>query len=379
MHEKELTNNRRQSATTMKLTSAITLLSLCGFSAATDPVYFNEIKIREDAVHSNIKSPLPHTYIGADELPDSFDWSNVDGVSMTTKSLNQHIPQYCGSCWAHGALSSFADRIKIDRKGEGEDINLSIQYILNCGTEKAGSCHGGYHTSTYEFIQEVGYVPYDTCTPYIACSHESTEGFCEHVDTTCNAANTCKTCDTFGGMGGKCTEIDYFPNATVAEFGMVDYDDDDKEGTVHKIKSEIYSRGPVAATINAEPIVKYTGGIFTDENHSTQSNHIVSITGWGKDETTGVSYWIVRNSWGQYWGEMGYMRLELGKNLLGIEGEIAWVVPGKYTTTNYACYEDGSNCVVNKEYVDPSNKVTEIKRRLAKDNKNNNERRNIRG
>ena len=98
------------------------------------------------------------------------------------------------------------------------------------------------------------------------------------------------------------SEIDYFPNATVAEFGMVDYDDDDKEGTVHKIKSEIYSRGPVAATINAEPIVKYTGGIFTDENHSTQSNHIVSITGWGKDETTGVSYWIIRNSWGQYWG-----------------------------------------------------------------------------
>ena len=24
---------------------------------------------------------------------------------------------------------------------------------------------------------------------------------------------------------------------------------------------------------------------------------------------------------GQYWGEMGYMRLEAGKNLLGIEGE----------------------------------------------------------
>jgi hypothetical protein len=24
-------------------------------------------------------------------------------------------------------------------------------------------------------------------------------------------------------------------------------------------------------------------------------------------------------------GEMGYMRLELGKNLLGIEGEVAWV------------------------------------------------------
>lgn len=74
----------------------------------------------------------------------------------------QHIPQYCGSCWAHGSLSSFADRIKIARKAQGDDINLSIQFILNCGTESAGSCHGGYHTSTYEFIQKTGFVPYDT-------------------------------------------------------------------------------------------------------------------------------------------------------------------------------------------------------------------------
>jgi hypothetical protein len=74
---------------------------------------------------------------------------------------------------------------------------------------------------------------------------------------------------------------------------------------------------------------------------------------------------------------MGYMRLAMGKNLLGIEGEVAWVVPGSYTTTNYACYEDGSNCVVKKDYVDPSNKVAEIKRRLSKDSKE--ERRNIRG
>lgn len=30
------------------------------------------------------------------------------------------------------------------------------------------------------------------------------------------------------------------------------------------------------------------------------------------------------SSWGQYWAEMGFMRLEAGKNLLGIEGEVAW-------------------------------------------------------
>jgi hypothetical protein len=33
--------------------------------------------------------------------------------------------------WAHGALSSFADRIKIARLGAGDEINLSIQFILS--------------------------------------------------------------------------------------------------------------------------------------------------------------------------------------------------------------------------------------------------------
>jgi len=352
--------------------AVIALLTLSEVSGAER---FNEIKIRDDAVHNYIVSPLPHTYLRADALPDSFSWSDVDGVSYLTHSLNQHLPQYCGSCWAHGSLSSLGDRIKIARKAQGDDINLSIQFILNCGTQLAGSCYGGYHTSTYEFIKKTGYVPYDTCQPYIACSHDSNEGFCKHIDSTCAASTTCKTCDTFAGMGGACTEIDYFPNATVAEYGLIDFDPDDNEGNCHKIMAEIYSRGPVAATINAEPIVRYSGGIFTDDSFDQQTNHIVSIVGWGTDEATGTKYWIVRNSWGQYWGEMGYMRLEMGKNLLGIEGEVAWATPGSYTVNNFPCYENGENCVVSENYLDPSNNLGEIQRRLAK----HGNRRNMRG
>lgn len=84
-------------------------------------------QIREDAVHNDYTSPLPHTYLGSSNLPANYNWGDVNGVSYLTHSLNQHVPQYCGSCWAHGALSSLADRIKIARLGHGDDINLSIQ------------------------------------------------------------------------------------------------------------------------------------------------------------------------------------------------------------------------------------------------------------
>jgi cathepsin X len=89
----------------------------------------------------------------------------------------------------------------------------------------------------------------------------------------------------------------------------------------------LFRGSPVAATINAEPIVNYKGGVFADESFPQDTNHIVSIVGWETNPDTGLS-WIIRNSWGEYWGEMGFMRLVAGKNLLGIEEAVAWATPG---------------------------------------------------
>jgi len=339
-----------------------TIFSILSFSIFVCHTYsLNEYKILDDhKILNDYSSPLPYEYIDEDDLPESFDWGNVEGRSFLTHSLNQHIPQYCGSCWAHGAMSALADRIKIARNSMGDEINLSIQYILNCGTSKAGSCHGGSHSGAYEFIKETGFVPYDTCNPYLACSDESSEGICEHVDTKCSAKNVCKTCDTFAGMGGNCVEIDSFPNATVAEYGSYGLFQSDK---VHLIKAEIFARGPVAAGVNAEPLVKYQGGIVKDRNWLHKLvNHVVSIVGWGKED--GIEYWIVRNSWGQYWGEMGYFRIETGHNTLGIESEVVWATPGSWTERNKACFENGENC--SGEYTDPSNDLRSVVRKLKR-------------
>jgi len=137
-------------------------------------------------------------------------------------------------------------------------------------------------------------------------------------------------------------------------------------------------QGPVACTINADPLRDYEGGIIDDEEASTSTNHIVSIVGFGKDDETGKDYWIIRNSWGEYWGEMGFAKVAAGKNMLGMEANVAWVTPGTYTVENVPCSEDGTVCggeaqthsgksvrtFVGEEYVDPSVKFLAKKVRV---------------
>ena len=270
-----------------------------------------------------------------DNLPQAFSWSNVDGVNYLTKNLNQHIPVYCGSCWAHGSVSALSDRIKIVRKAAWPDINLSIQFLLNC--QMGGSCNGGDHLAAYKAIHDYGSIPYEDCMVYQACSADSSEEGCKNKQMfECTPTNICKTCDTFSSNGGTCSPIKHYPNATILSYGAV-------KGS-ENMKAEIYKNGPIACGINAEQIVDYTGGVLNLPNKLKLVNHIISIVGWGYDATLDKQFWIIRNSWGSYWGELGFMRLVLGENQLGIEKTCAFAIPGNWTMHNVPCYEDGSNC-----------------------------------
>jgi cathepsin X len=42
----------------------------------------------------------------------------------------------------------------------------------------------------------------------------------------------------------------------------------------------------------------YTGGIFEDKTGEKDIDHIISIVGFGVDETSQTPYWLIRNSWG---------------------------------------------------------------------------------
>jgi len=98
-----------------------------------------------------------------------------------------------------------------------------------------------------------------------------------------------------------------------------------KVGSVYSVYSSVYSMkyavyyyGIISVRVNAGKLSSYKNGIITASGCSTSPNHAVNVVGWGKSGST--EYWIVRNSWGSWWGESGYFRLVAGKNACGVEG-----------------------------------------------------------
>jgi len=213
--------------------------------------------------------------------------------------------------------------------------------------------------------------------PYEACSADSDSGICRRNNYECKDLNICRTCVPIFGTTGpqnltrtlrsKCFAVQQFPNATIAEYGDINMNTMiyAKDGTPeliirtdqeHRMMAEVYARGPIACTFNADGVRDYAGGIV-DADYQGPIDHIVSIVGWGENATTGLKYWIVRNSWGEYWGEMGFFRLARGKNSLDIETACAWATPATWTEQNQPCEMDGTCETPGKwhnTYLDPS-------------------------
>lgn len=83
----------------LSLAAAAVSLTLAQDAVAARP---NEVwsRAQEDAagfLREHVSSPPPRLSMAAEDLPASFSWSDQDGNSLVTKSLNQHIPQYCVS------------------------------------------------------------------------------------------------------------------------------------------------------------------------------------------------------------------------------------------------------------------------------------------
>ena len=82
--------------------------------------------------------------------------------------------------------------------------------------------------------------------------------------------------------------------------------------------------GPVSVAIEADSddFQYYEWGVFNGIGCGDNLDHGVTVVGYDLDNY----YYIVRNSWGEGWGDMGYIKMyiEDGEGTCGIQMEPVW-------------------------------------------------------
>jgi Papain family cysteine protease len=187
---------------------------------------------------------------------------------------------------------------------------LSEQNLIDCSGEKYGNfgCNGGSPPGGLQYIADSSGVNTDQSYPYTA-----TDG------------NVCKFNRQLAG-------------AKITGFKSVPYLDE------VELKKVVATVGPVAAALYvSDQFMYYADGVYNEPGCSTNLNHGVIYTIYGSfaqatqlslflqfqilivgyGTENGKDFWIVKNSWGEGWGESGYFRLARGSNMCGIA---AWAV-----------------------------------------------------
>jgi len=272
---------------------------------------------REDKIHfpKGERKPEVHSWdqIDAADVPKAWDWGNVNGTNYLSWNKNQHIPVYCGSCWAQGTTSSLADRFNILLGDKNPTpVGLNAQVIVNCNA--GGSCEGGNPGGVYEFAYDEG-IPDSSCEQYVA--HDPSSFKCGAIDKCkdctwppCPVGQTCQD---------KCWAVDYKKYYASHYYSLSGAD---------KMKAEIYKNGPISCGVQAtDKFEAYTGGVYKEHHLFPMINHEIAVVGYGVTES-GEEYWIGRNSWGTYWGENGFFKMSMEKHQdLGITSDCSAGIP----------------------------------------------------
>jgi len=211
-------------------------------------------------------------------IPDKVDWRK-QGYVTEIKDQGQ-----CGSCWAFSATGSlegqtFAKTQKLP--------SLSEQQLVDCSTKFGNQgCDGGLMIGAFEYIRQNGGIDTEKAYPYEA-------------------------------FDGKCR----FKQEDVAatDYGFMYI----REQNETDLTVAIATVGPIAVAIDAsqDSFQFYDSGIYDEPAcSSTNLDHGVLAVGYGDDGGKHpTDYYIVKNSWGEGWGQDGYiLMLRNSKNQCGI-------------------------------------------------------------
>ncbi|GAB2267673.1 Cysteine protease rd19a [Dionaea muscipula] len=241
------------------------------------------------------KAPILPT----DHLPDDFDWRERGAV---TAVKNQGS---CGSCWSFSTTGALEGANFL---ATGKLVSLSEQQLVDydheCDPEEAGACDsgcsGGLMNSAFEYALKAGGLMREEDYPYA------------------------------GTDRGACKFDKNKIAASVANFSVVSLDED-------QIAANLVKNGPLAVAINAVFMQTYVGGVSCPYICSKRLDHGVLLVGFGSGGYSPIRlknkpYWIIKNSWGENWGESGYYKICRGRNICGVDSMVSTVAAAVQTS-----------------------------------------------
>ncbi|MCO5590650.1 hypothetical protein L7F22_044623 [Adiantum nelumboides] len=230
-------------------------------------MYFKGSQSAQNQSGSSSSFSIPFKFKSNVRFPSSVDWRKSGAV---TPPKDQGL---CGSCWAFSTVAAVEG---VNQIITDDLVSLSEQQLVDCDREKNQGCNGGLMDYAFDFIINSGGLLTESDYPYMA------------IDGMCNSQRK---------QNLQIVTID----------GFTDVPANNEEALLQAV-----SQQPVSAAIEAsgKNFQLYAGGVFSGDC-GTQLDHGVTLVGYGTVED-GLDYWILRNSWGEGWGDGGYVLLERG-------------------------------------------------------------------
>ena len=219
---------------------------------------------------ADLESQINKHYFEISEFLPMINWKLVN---LVTSIKDQGR---CAACYAYSSIASL-EALMIASKSSKRPLQLSEQEIIECSSLfKNKGCEGGLSVFTYNYIQEKGINAFSDYKPV-------------HPPQSCK--NTPAKQNPFKDL----MYIVMNPNVLSLLKGL--------------------QYGPVAINLSiTKPFKAFTSGIIGKsvcEGAPQSQTHSVLVIGYNLAHSE--PYFIMKNSWGEAWGEKGFFNIAIGE------------------------------------------------------------------